>query len=170
MGTAGSGLTLIVTHNARQPIPVYISRDIFRGKVLAHAAGYRFALCGDDIRSIIGNEKMMARFVTVDREKLRVAEASTVPRLTVSLLGAKLLKQSLGLMTNDIAFYLDSSEVLSDEEPGDIVPLPSLFTISHDLHASLEAVCADVEHVHLDRCADFHYMEQDDALESGVDF
>lgn len=170
MGTTGSGLTLIVTHNARQPIPVCISRDIFGGKVLAHAAGYRFALSGDDIRCTLGNESMIARFVAGDREKLRVAQASTVPRLTVSLLGAKLLKQSLCLMANDIAFYLDSSEVLGDEEPGDMIPLPALFAISHDLHASLEGVCADVEHVHLDLCTNFYYMEQDDALESGVDF
>lgn len=167
-GTTGSGLTLIVKNNASQPIRVCISTDIFQGKVLAHAMGYRFALCGDDIRCILSNESMMARFAANDCQKLRVAQASTVPRLTVSLIGADLLKQSLCVSANDIAFYLNSSQVLVDEEPGEMIRLRDLYAISHALHATLEGVCADVEHVCLDICADFYYMEQDRLLETTI--
>lgn len=169
-GTTGSGLTLIVTNNAGRRIPVCIGRDIFPNKVLAHAMGYRFVLCGDDIRYISGNDSMMARFVAQDREILRAAQASTVPRLTASLIGANFLKQSLCLTANNIAFYLDSCQLLYDQEPGEMIQLRDLFTVSHALHARLEGVCADVEHLHLDICADFYFMEHDDDLELTVRF
>ena len=150
IGSTGPSLTLIIRPRSHSILlPVYIGKDIFEDKTQSEIQS--------DIAFyyVVKSQKMSENFLNV--QELQAESRSMVPRLPVSLIGSKILQQTINVSVNDIAFLINPNEILN-EGTDSKVDLKQLFMISHALH---EHLSEDVENIRMDICADFFHDSED---------
>jgi hypothetical protein len=158
IGISGKVQTLIVTHNAKEPVPVYLARDICESAIVGYAPGYRFHLCDEDVETIMNDERKRSRN-SLATELIRT---NNIPRLCHSLIGAAILKQSIGLWFPEIVFFTELKKY-AITGVSQAIDLSLICEDARDLFHNLQKrMEQDLEQAKLDSSNDFIFNDESD--------